>query len=60
MGTLRHQSPARREARRIKTLLRLWSRMAQLALGTKYVTVEACNPPASPVRQAYFFIRCIA
>ena len=27
--------------------LRLWSRMAQLALSTKYVTVEACNPPAS-------------
>jgi hypothetical protein len=27
--------------------LRLWSRIAQLALGTKYVTVEARNPLAS-------------
>ena len=30
-----------------ETSLRLWPRMAQLTLSTKYVTVEACNPPAS-------------
>src|SRR5262249_55201933 len=28
-------------------VLRLWPRMAELTLSTKYVTVEARNPPAS-------------
>jgi hypothetical protein len=43
-----NRSPAHREGGAAhQTSLRLWSRMAQLALGTKYVTVEACNPPAS-------------
>ena len=45
---LRHQLimlAARREAS--ETLLWLWSRMAELTFSTKYVTVEACNPPAS-------------
>src|ERR1700747_2481791 len=40
-----HLLVARRGA--AETSLRLWSRMAQLMLSTKYVTVEACNPPAS-------------
>jgi hypothetical protein len=40
-----HLLAARRGAS--ETSLRLWSRMAQLTLSTKYVTVEARNPPAS-------------
>ena len=40
-----HLVAARRGAS--ETSLRLWSRMAQLTLSTKYVTVEARNPPAS-------------
>src|SRR5262245_37404686 len=31
------------------TTLWLWPRMAQLTLGTKYVAVEACDPP-TPAR----------
>ena len=34
-------------ARRDASSLSLWSRMAQVTLSTKYVTVEAFNPPAS-------------
>src|SRR6266436_1655265 len=43
-----NRSLARGEARRVRRpRLWLWSRMAQLTLSTKYVTVEVCNPPAS-------------
>src|SRR5215813_14239163 len=34
------------DSRASATTLWLWPRMAQLTLGTKYVAVEACNPPA--------------
>jgi hypothetical protein len=34
-------------ARRDASSLSLWSRMAQLTLSTKYITVEAFNPSAS-------------
>src|SRR6516162_2016841 len=37
------------DSRASATTLWLWPRMAQLTLGTKYVAVEACNPP-TPTR----------
>src|SRR5690242_16807068 len=58
-GALARETPApigptRNEIQRTTTApkpkLRLWSRKARITLGTKYVTVEARDPPASARR----------
>src|SRR6516164_2730253 len=43
---VRHLASVNGDSRASATTLWLWPRMAQLTLGTKYVAVEACNPPA--------------